>query len=283
MGSTWPSGAEVRSQQRLRLGQPHAVAQRLGALDADRKVRVAEVEPDLLAEPAQRVHHMEAVALETPALCVDPIGQPERDQIGVRRDVGAVDLDVVAGVGDDCQLLGADDVDIPRASFAPPVPPASTTTDRLWDDGLSGSRRPLRHALRPDVWPRVAQAMTASPSRRSCSMSPSRPLARPAIRADGALARPAQGQHQEHPDRSGVRGRPCCRAGDPGRAGARAPGRRDPGGGGRSHRRRRARWVVDPLDGTVNYLYGLPTFAVSVAVQDADGGIAAAGSRSGSR
>lgn len=36
------------------------------------------------------------------------------------------------------------------------------------------------------------------------------------------------------------------------------------------------RWVVDPLDGTVNFLYGLPTFAVSVAVEDADGGIAAA-------
>ncbi|WP_329460073.1 inositol monophosphatase family protein [Streptomyces sp. NBC_01497] len=27
------------------------------------------------------------------------------------------------------------------------------------------------------------------------------------------------------------------------------------------------RWVIDPLDGTVNYLYGLPTWAVSVAVQ----------------
>src|SRR5690606_31200904 len=24
-------------------------------------------------------------------------------------------------------------------------------------------------------------------------------------------------------------------------------------------------WVVDPIDGTVNYLYGLPTYAVSVA------------------
>ncbi len=34
-------------------------------------------------------------------------------------------------------------------------------------------------------------------------------------------------------------------------------------------------WVVDPLDGTVNYLYGLSTFAVSVAVQDAGGGVAA--------
>jgi myo-inositol-1(or 4)-monophosphatase len=36
------------------------------------------------------------------------------------------------------------------------------------------------------------------------------------------------------------------------------------------------RWVVDPLDGTVNYLYGLPTFAVSIAVEDADGALAAA-------
>src|SRR5579875_3697308 len=36
------------------------------------------------------------------------------------------------------------------------------------------------------------------------------------------------------------------------------------------------RWVVDPLDGTVNYLYGLPTFAVSVAVEDPRGGLAAA-------
>jgi myo-inositol-1(or 4)-monophosphatase len=35
------------------------------------------------------------------------------------------------------------------------------------------------------------------------------------------------------------------------------------------------RWVVDPLDGTVNYLYGWPTFAVSVAVENSAGGIAA--------
>jgi myo-inositol-1(or 4)-monophosphatase len=34
------------------------------------------------------------------------------------------------------------------------------------------------------------------------------------------------------------------------------------------------RWIVDPLDGTVNYLYGLPDFAVSVAAE-VDGTIAA--------
>jgi myo-inositol-1(or 4)-monophosphatase len=31
------------------------------------------------------------------------------------------------------------------------------------------------------------------------------------------------------------------------------------------------RWVVDPLDGTVNYLYGLPSWSVSIAVEDSQG------------
>ena len=31
------------------------------------------------------------------------------------------------------------------------------------------------------------------------------------------------------------------------------------------------RWVVDPLDGTVNYLYGIPQWSVSIAVEDDDG------------
>ena len=34
------------------------------------------------------------------------------------------------------------------------------------------------------------------------------------------------------------------------------------------------RWVVDPLDGTINFLYGFPVFAVSVACEDADGALA---------
>ena len=34
------------------------------------------------------------------------------------------------------------------------------------------------------------------------------------------------------------------------------------------------RWVVDPLDGTINYLYGIPAFAVSVACEDASGTLA---------
>jgi myo-inositol-1(or 4)-monophosphatase len=30
-------------------------------------------------------------------------------------------------------------------------------------------------------------------------------------------------------------------------------------------------WIVDPLDGTVNFLYGMRTWAVSIALEDADG------------
>lgn len=38
-------------------------------------------------------------------------------------------------------------------------------------------------------------------------------------------------------------------------------------------------WVIDPIDGTTNYLYGLPAYGVSVAATVADG--SAAGSQSG--
>ena len=35
-------------------------------------------------------------------------------------------------------------------------------------------------------------------------------------------------------------------------------------------------WIVDPLDGTVNFLYGIPQWCVSVAARDADGMVAGA-------
>lgn len=35
------------------------------------------------------------------------------------------------------------------------------------------------------------------------------------------------------------------------------------------------RWLIDPLDGTVNFLFGIPVFAVSVACEDVSGRIAA--------
>jgi myo-inositol-1(or 4)-monophosphatase len=33
------------------------------------------------------------------------------------------------------------------------------------------------------------------------------------------------------------------------------------------------RWVVDPLDGTTNFLYGLPAWATSIALEDTAGGL----------
>ena len=33
------------------------------------------------------------------------------------------------------------------------------------------------------------------------------------------------------------------------------------------------RWVVDPLDGTVNFLFGIPLWCVSIACEDADGAL----------
>jgi myo-inositol-1(or 4)-monophosphatase len=32
-------------------------------------------------------------------------------------------------------------------------------------------------------------------------------------------------------------------------------------------------WVVDPLDGTVNYLFGIPAWSVSIAIEDSEGGL----------
>jgi myo-inositol-1(or 4)-monophosphatase len=45
--------------------------------------------------------------------------------------------------------------------------------------------------------------------------------------------------------------------------GAGGAGAGGAGAGGKS----RVRWIVDPLDGTVNYLYGLPDWAVSIAAE----------------
>ena len=36
------------------------------------------------------------------------------------------------------------------------------------------------------------------------------------------------------------------------------------------------RWIVDPLDGTTNFIHGLPTFGVSIALEGRDGLLAAA-------
>lgn len=47
-----------------------------------------------------------------------------------------------------------------------------------------------------------------------------------------------------------------------------------PGAGSAQTRPSGLQWVVDPLDGTVNFLFGIPVFAVSVACRDAAGALA---------
>lgn len=43
---------------------------------------------------------------------------------------------------------------------------------------------------------------------------------------------------------------------------------------GEEGREDRLRWLVDPLDGTINFLFGIPAFAVSVACEDTEGTVA---------
>jgi myo-inositol-1(or 4)-monophosphatase len=46
--------------------------------------------------------------------------------------------------------------------------------------------------------------------------------------------------------------------------------------GGSEHGSSGLQWVVDPLDGTVNFVFGIPQWCVSVAVRDAQGTLAGA-------
>ena len=87
-------------QARERGRRREALGEHPRALQAPREVAVAEVEPHLHAELPQRVHHRERVVAQTPAALVDQAGEPEGDEVGVRRDVRAVDLDVIARVDD---------------------------------------------------------------------------------------------------------------------------------------------------------------------------------------
>jgi len=47
-----------------------------------------------------------------------------------------------------------------------------------------------------------------------------------------------------------------------------------PGGEGGATGGGELRWIVDPLDGTINFLFGIPVFAVSVACESASGTLA---------
>ena len=43
--------------------------------------------------------------------------------------------------------------------------------------------------------------------------------------------------------------------------------------GGRAETSTDYRWIIDPLDGTINFLFRIPVWAVSIAVEDREGGV----------
>ena len=94
--------AERAPQVVDRVRQPRARREPAGAVQADRQVAVAEVEPDRPRRArAAGPSRANVSPVQAPAALVDRVGEPERDEVGIGADVGAVDLDVVAGVGDD--------------------------------------------------------------------------------------------------------------------------------------------------------------------------------------
>ena len=104
---------------------------------------------------------------------------------------------------------------------------------------------------------------------RRCSTSPleaARARRPPCSWSASAARRPARRRDQEHADRPRQRGRPRGRARRSARCWPRAARRRDPRRGGRRRRGHSGlRWVVDPLDGTVNYLFGHPAVVASAS------------------
>ena len=129
IGSTRRADAVARAiERRDRPVSRSPRASRARAVAAQREVLVAEVEPDVLAGCAQLVHHRERVAREAPAALVDAVGEPEGHEVRVGGDVAAVDLDVVAGVGDHDEVARRRRRAGRARASRRPVPPASTTT-----------------------------------------------------------------------------------------------------------------------------------------------------------
>ena len=143
-------------------------------------------------------------------------------------------------------------------------------SDAAWEVCAAGLLpQPARPSPRP-VRPGLSRGGRAGRTRSTCST-----LAVSAAREAGELAaRDARrgrrrGRAQVQPHRRGHRGRPRLRGADP-RAPARRPSRRRllrRGGRTTTSGTSGVRWIVDPIDGTVNYLYGLPHYAVSVAAE----------------
>ena len=119
-----PSGAPGRYAERVHdrgvgARRTFAPPQQLGAKQAERQVAVAEPEPGVPAGRLERRHHLEAVAAQPVAAFVDRVGQPVGHEVGIRGDVHAVDLHVVAGVGDHGKAIGPGHIEQPTCQLGP--------------------------------------------------------------------------------------------------------------------------------------------------------------------
>src|SRR5579875_653292 len=129
-GAVWPVGH--RHHLRLEAKPAHQLGMRLAlgqpflhqplALDAPGEVPVAKVEPNLHPQLPQALHHHEGVAGHAPTPRIDSIGKPKGHQVGIRGDVGAVDLHVIAGVCDHRQPLGFDHLKQAAGKLCSPRP-----------------------------------------------------------------------------------------------------------------------------------------------------------------
>ena len=103
---TAPRPSRRRAQRASRSGGRPAGAARAGG-GADPSARSRSPRLNQTSTPSSRRPSMTANVSpsQAPAALVDPVGQPVGDEVGVGRDVRAVDLDVVAGVGDHDQVV----------------------------------------------------------------------------------------------------------------------------------------------------------------------------------
>ena len=113
------------------------------------------------------------------------------------------------------------------------------------------------HRATPGPMSDAFREVAVAAARRAGALSPGPPRGRPR-RVDEV--EPHQPRHRDRPRGRGARGRdhsrPLPRALDP-RPRRAAPRRRST-----THC-----WVIDPLDGTTNFVHGLPLFSVSIALE----------------
>src|SRR5829696_7048848 len=168
----------------VRLGQAPPAPQKLGADEAQREIAVAEPEPRLAARPLERADHLPGVAAHPEAPLVDEIGEPQRHEVGVRRDVHAVDLDVVARVGDHAQLVAAYDVEHPARELRPAGAPGE-------DDYHRGSSRPVSRMPAVTLLRELTEISSGvRPStRRAVSSAPALTARRPSMRSTSLATR----------------------------------------------------------------------------------------------